>query len=282
MKLDLHMHSHYSDGRLPPADLLQKCKEKGLEVISLTDHENVGGIPEAKQAGEKLGVRVIPGIEFAVGFQEREHHILGYFINYDSLKLKEFLNIWRKSKITQIKKIVENLQRFGFKVSFEEVMAGVRGSPDRYHIALALFPNFEKSVEEKEKQKAFFKKLLLEKSVGGEGLAFVDREKPDVQSVINLIHDSGGMAFWAHPFWKVKEASVIKELASTFRKMGLDGVETLYSHHSQEQVLSLHQIAQSLSMYESAGSDFHREDGSARQIGNFQAFGIEINFPFSK
>lgn len=280
MKFDLHMHSWYSDGSFTPAQVVQKCKEKGLEVISLTDHENVGGIREAENAGGELGIKVISGIEFSVGFQREEHHILGYFVDCHSAKLAEFLKAWRESKVAQIKKIIENLRQFGFEVSFEGVIARSHGSLNRYHIALAMFPDFEKSAEETEKQKAFFKKFLLEKSVGGEGLAFAEREKPDIQSVIDVIHHAGGMAFWAHPFWKIKDMSVIQKLAPIFRKIGLDGIEALYSHHSREQALALHEIANNFSMHESAGSDFHREDGSIRQIANFQTFGIEINFPW--
>ena len=145
-----------------------------------------------------------------------------------------------------------------------------------------IFPDFEKSAEEKEKQRAFFRKYLLEKSVGGEGLAFAERKKPDIQSVVKAIHDAGGVAFWAHPFWKNKETPAIKELLSTFRKMGLDGMEALYSFHSRKQALFLHKIARNLSMYESGGSDFHREDGSIRQIANFLTYGIELNFPLER
>lgn len=282
MKADLHMHSHYSDGAFSPADLLQKCKEHGLEVVSLTDHENFSGIAEATEAGRKLNIRVIPGMEFSVDFQGAEHHVLGYFLDYGSSKLKEFLDEWKETKITQIKKIIDNLRRLGFEISLEQVLAVVRGSVDRYHISLAMFPDFEKSAEAKEKQRVFFRKYLLEESAGGEGLAFAEREKPSVQSVISLIKDSGGMAFWAHPFWKGRDQTTIQNLALTFREMGLSGIEAFYPFHTQERTLFLRKIAQDLALYESGGSDFHREDSSIRQIASFQTFGLEINFPFGR
>lgn len=281
MKCDLHLHSHYSDGSFSPAEVLQKCQDRRLEVVSLTDHENIGGIQEAKETGDKLGIRVIPGIEFSSDFQGSEHHILGYFIDFYNQKLKEFLETWKESKITQIKEIIGNLQKFGFDVSLDKVINSAKGSLDRYHIVKALFPDHEKSTEDKEKHRVFFKKFLVEKSMGGGGLAFVEREKPDVQSVINVIHDTGGMAFWAHPFWKIKDESIIRGLAAILDRIGIDGVEVLYPHHIKEQAIILHKIAQDFSMYESAGSDFHRDDGSVRQLANFQDFGIKIDFPFS-
>lgn len=280
MKSDLHLHSNYSDGSFSPTEVMQKCKDCGVEVVSLTDHENVGGITEAEEARDKLGIRVIPGIELSSDFQGGEHHILGYFIDPNDQKLKEFLETLKASKIAQIKEIIGNLQKFGFEVSSEKVINSAKGSLDRYHIVKAIFPDHEKSTEAKEEQSRFFRKFLMEKFHGGEGLAFVEREKPDIQSVINVIHDVGGMAFWAHPFWKIRDESVIRGLAKIFDKVGIDGIEVLYPYHNKEQADLLHKIARDFSLYESAGSDFHRKDDSVRQIAGFHDFGIEINFPF--
>ena len=280
MKSDLQLHSNYSDGSFSPTEVMQRCKDCGVEVVSLTDHENVGGITEAEEARDKLGIRVIPGIELSSDFQGGEHHILGYFIDPNDQKLKEFLETWKASKIDQIKEIIGNLQKFGFEVSSEKVINSAKGSLDRYHIVKAIFPDHEKSTEAKEEQSRFFRKFLMEKFHGGEGLAFVEREKPDIQSVINVIHDVGGMAFWAHPFWKIRDESVIRGLAKIFDKVGIDGIEVLYPYHNKEQADLLHKIARDFSLYESAGSDFHRKDDSVRQIAGFHDFGIEINFPF--
>ncbi|MBI2041429.1 MAG: PHP domain-containing protein [Candidatus Nealsonbacteria bacterium] len=274
------MHSYYSDGRFSPTELLGKCKDSGLEIVSLTDHENVGGIDEALEAGEKLGIKVIPGIEFATEFQGQEHHIIGYFIDRNSQKLKEFLDKLKESKAEQIKEIIKNLQAFGFRVSFEEVASLAKGSLDRYHIVLTILPDHEKTLKGKEEHRDFFKKFLMEKSGGGEGLAFVERKKPDIRLIIDAIHESGGVAFWAHPFWRIKDGSIIRELAATFKKMKLNGIEVLYPYHSKDQSLLLHELGRDLLLYESAGSDFHREDTTIRQLANFQDFGIKINFPF--
>lgn len=282
MKFDLHMHSHYSDGRFSPAELLQKCRDRGLEVVSLTDHETVLGAAEAAEAAQKLGIRVIPGLEFTSVFQGDECHILGYFV-HDNPALKRFLDTWKETKLAQIQEIISNLQKFGYELSLEDVLARVKGSLDRFHIALAVFPNSDKSAEEAEKRKAFFRKYLLEKSSGGEGLAFAKRQKPDAQSVIGTIRESGGLSFLAHPFWRTKDRSVIAQKASNLKELGLSGIEICYPSHNEEQVRFLHEIAQDLSLFESGGSDFHREDGfSDRQLAKFETFGMEINFPFGE
>ncbi len=88
MKFDLHLHSYFSDGRYSPKIVVEECKKLGLEVMSLTDHENVDGVPEAMRAGEELGIKVIPGIELAACYHGEEYHMLGYFIDYQNPKLK--------------------------------------------------------------------------------------------------------------------------------------------------------------------------------------------------
>ena len=99
-KIDLHMHSHYSDGELSPEKLVKECKKLGLEIISLTDHETVWGVEEAIKAGKKSGISVIPGIEFSCNFQEQEQHLLGYFImdSANSPRAIKTLNFWNFSK----------------------------------------------------------------------------------------------------------------------------------------------------------------------------------------
>lgn len=289
MKFDLHLHSYFSDGRYSPKMVVEECKKLGLEVISLTDHENVGGVPEAVKAGEGLGIKIIPGIELAAGYQGKEYHILGYFIDYQNPKLKEFLDKWRETKIVQIKKIVRKLQEFGFKISFEEVMAQVKGAIDRPHVSQVIFQNSEENLpvlkrylkpQEAAERNIFFRKFLLEKPPG-EGLAYAKRKLPEIREVIFLIQELGGLAFLAHPLWKNKNISKAREKTLIFQKFGLDGLEMGYPFHTKEQTLVLHQIAQDFSMYESAGSDFHGEGNIVRQIGNFQTFGIKINFPFT-
>jgi len=290
MKFDLHLHSYFSDGKCSPEEVVQECKKLGIEVMSLTDHENVSGIPEATETGKRLGMEVIPGIEFATSYGGKEYHILGYYIDYQDQKLKVFLEKWRETKITQIKKIIKKLQRFGFKISFEQVMAQVWGSIDQPHISRALFQDVERNLpilkkylkpKEVNSQRAFFGKFLLERPFG-EGLAYAKRKLPGIREVVSLVRDSGGMTFWAHPFWKIKDAARIKKDALAFQKFGLDGIEVGYPFHSEEQALVLHLIAEELSLFESGGSDFHGDGHNIRRISNFQTFGLKLNLPLKE
>lgn len=282
-RFDLHLHSYFSDGIFSPEEVIKISQNAGLEAVSLTDHECVDGIPEAIQAGKKLGVRVIPGVELSADHNWKEYHVLGYFIDYQSERLEDFFYKRRRTKIIQIKKMVEKLQNFGFVLSFEDIMVRARGSINRPHLSWAVFrnPANNKILEQwgAVEQQTFFRRFLLEKPAG-EGLAYENRERPSVREVIDLIQLLGGLSFWAHPFSKIKNMATIWQRAVTFRKFGLNGVEACYISHNKERVLALHQMAQELSMYESGGSDFHGIDTVRGVVGNFQTFGVKPNFPF--
>jgi len=84
---DLHLHSYYSDGELSPAEVVRAAKKKGVKNLALTDHNSIGGNKEAIEEGEKIGVKVIPGIEI-VG---EEDEVLGYFIDYENEEFQEEL-----------------------------------------------------------------------------------------------------------------------------------------------------------------------------------------------
>lgn len=284
MKFDLHIHSHYSDGSLSPREVVEECRKVDLEIISLTDHENISGIPEAVKAGAESNIRIIPGVEFATDFMGRERHILGYFLDWQNHNLDEFFKRWEGTRVKQAEQIISKLQKLGFSVTFEEAIAQTKGTLGRSHICWAVFANKSNAaaldhwkVSDKDD---FFKKFLLDRPYG-EGLAYAPREKPPAKIVIELIHDLGGMAFLAHPYWKVKSLGEIEIVVSALRELGLDGLETFYFIYGREQATALHELAKRFSLYESGGSDFHgRHTKKSGKLGDFNIFGMEPNLPW--
>lgn len=285
MGFDLHLHSHYSDGRLAPAELVRECKKIGLEMIALTDHETIGGLREAIEEGRKSGIKVVPGIEFtADDYEGKEQHMLGYFIDFDckSSLLESFLSVWEQTKEQQIKEILAKLANFGFEIEFKEVVSQVRGYIGRSHIAYAVFAskNLKNSAVLKqfgiETMGQFFHKLLREDSPMS---IYASRERPQVKDVIELIKKMGGIAVWTHPFWKGDDSAKILEKSRTFQQFGLKGIEVCYSRHfhSKEKALALRDISQQLGLYETAGSDFHSfEMNIYNKIADFDTFGLEL------
>ncbi len=281
-EIDMHLHSKGSDGQLSPKALVKECKKNGLKYIALTDHETTDGIPEAITAAKKLDVRIITdcSAEFAtVGYNGKTEHILGYGMDPESQKLNSFLISRGKSKIAFAKKAIENLKTLGFEISLEEVLSLSHGTIEDFHLWTAIFQNPENiGVLERwqiETPKQFNLKFLKS------GLTSGAKTKPSIKKLIKIIHKAGGVAIWAHPFWKRDKIRKIQKKAVLFYNYGLDGIEVCYSRHSKEQALALHRIADKFSMFETIGSDFHafNREGENRRMGKVQIYGIALNLP---
>ena len=116
--IDLHTHSIYSDGSMTPTKLVHHAKKNGIYAIALTDHDCVKGVDEAVSEGKKIGIEVVPGIEFSV-MSKTETHILGYFIDIKSAALQTVLPEILQVRYERGKHTEENLKKQGFDVTYE-------------------------------------------------------------------------------------------------------------------------------------------------------------------
>ncbi len=184
---DLHLHSTYSDGVHSPRHLVQLAAGAGLYAISITDHDDVQSIGEARAAGQELGVEVIPGVELSTMERGIELHVLGYFIDPECAQLMDYLRFFQEERLKRVHKIVGRLREVGCPVSFESVMRhSARGSVGRPHIAQAMVEcGFVSSAGE-----AFA--LYL----GQDRPAFVPKYKIAASEAIALIAAAGGLSMW--------------------------------------------------------------------------------------
>ena len=243
-KVDLHMHTNFSDGKFSPKTLINYAKKSGLSIVSITDHDNVNGLTEAIKYGSSVGVNVIPGVELSAFINDIEVHILGYFINHEDPALLKFLTALRYARINRLEKMIQKLNDMGSKIKMEEVVNDLSNdiSIGRPHIAAALVKeNFAASYGE-----AFYKYI-------GDGKpACVQKPVPHVSEVIKLISSIGGLSFIAHPGKTVRD-----ELLSEIIKLGIDGIEVIHPSHSAEDIRYFSSIASEYYLLESGGSDFH-------------------------
>jgi hypothetical protein len=98
-KADLHIHTTHSDGAFSPREIVLKAKQASIDIISITDHDNVNGFKEALEAGKEYGIEVIPGVEISSEVSNREIHILGYFFNPENSELERYLTFFREERI---------------------------------------------------------------------------------------------------------------------------------------------------------------------------------------
>lgn len=262
-KADLHIHTTFSDGILTPREVVTWAHTKGVSDIAVTDHDTTEGVSEALKYGLDYGVNVISGIELSCTEQGEEIHILGYFIDYESPKIKSFTEILKHAREDRNIQILKRLNKLSIDISIEEVkQISSEGSMGRPHIAKALI---NKGIVDTV-DGAF--KIYL----GYGKPAYVDRFKVTVKEGIELIHAIGGVAILAHP-GLIHNQKVIKHIL----KQDIDGIEAIHCNHTEEQINHFTKLTEELGLIKTAGSDCHGylEDGSPK-LGNFTTDSIVV------
>lgn len=253
MYVDLHIHTHYSDGVCSPAEVVAMARESDLQTIAITDHDTIDALDEAMLAGKQTGINVIPGIELSIDAEMPEDghmHILGYFIDPGNSRLNESLHFLREARKTRVLQIIEKLRGLGIELSYEAVeqIAGESESPGRPHIASALIENGAIS----SRREAF------EKYLAKGAPAYVEKKKLNPQEAIGLIREAGGIAVLAHPvLCGFKKESEIYSLIIKLKEIGLQGIEAYYPMHDPDQTAIYLKIARELGLAVTGGSDFH-------------------------
>lgn len=239
---DLHVHTTASDGTERPEDIVARAIALGLKAIAITDHDSVEGISKAVGSAPAR-LLVIPGVELSTEDNDREIHILGYFIAYDAPCLLQTLAGIRRQRLERGRQIVKRLQRLGIPITFEMVQAaagaGVIGRP---HVARTLIGiGAVSSVEDA------FRELL------GPGCpAYVPRARFDTVAAVRLIREVGGAPVLAHPGINRGE-EVLEKLVN----VGLSGIEVEYPEHTSEQRAYYRQLARRYGLIATGGSDYH-------------------------
>jgi 3',5'-nucleoside bisphosphate phosphatase len=250
--VDLHTHSTASDGARAPADVVKAAKSAGLAALALTDHDTLAGIPDARDAGAQLGLRIVPGVELSAVEGNVETHILGLHLT-DLAELEHRLVGLREMRVTRAARIVERLNALGIPVTFEAVLHEASGGAvGRPHVARALIAGGWAT----DFREAF------DKYLGNGKTAFVAKDHLPLAEAIALIHRAGGLAILAHP-----GSQGTRERIAPLVAVGLDGLEILHPSHSWEDSQRLDALATELDLVRSGGSDWHGAPDGARSLG---------------
>jgi predicted metal-dependent phosphoesterase TrpH len=244
-RVDLHIHTHASDGQLSPAAVVHAAVRGRLDVIAITDHDTVAGVNEALAAARGQPITVVPGIELSTRHGPHEIHILGYFIDPDSPALRDYQSAAGDRRAMRMQEMVRRLQGQGVGVSYEDVLriAGPEASSlGRPHLARAL----QEAGHTRSVGEAF--DLYLKDG----GSAFVDTAFPPVQDAIATIHAAGGVAVWAHP-----ELAVFDSEVRTFARWGLNGIECFRPTTPPVESMLFDKVAREMGLFRTGGSDWH-------------------------
>lgn len=245
--IDLHTHSLKSDGSMTPAEVVREAKKAGLAAIALSDHDTVDGIEEAVSEGKKIGLEVIPAIEFSV-ISETETHILGYFIDIDNPDLKRVMNEVVDLRIRRNEVTCQRLNELGFDITLEEVRAlAPNNFVGRAHFARVLMDKgYTKSVKEG-----------FDKYMSAGRYAYCEQQRLTAKEAIELIKKCGGLSFLAHPHLTKFDDDKIRMYIKELKSYGLDGIEGYYTDYTPEMQGKYQYMAKEMGLMISGGTDFH-------------------------
>ncbi|MEY4070655.1 MAG: hypothetical protein RL721_1269 [Candidatus Eisenbacteria bacterium] len=240
-RLELHAHTHFSDGHLSPAELVEYALERSVTALAITDHDSVEGVAPA-QAAAAGRLEIVPGIEISSSYEGMDLHILGYFVDPTSQALLTRLASFRDERRQRAVDIVARLAELGVNVDAEGIIAsagpGVVGRP---HVAQALLRGGHvPSIE-----------VAFQRYLGPRGEAYVPRPDFPSAEAVRAIRDAGGVAVLAHP------GSLARRVVESLADAGLGGVEVWHPQHGITAQRRWYETAQALGLVPSGGSDFH-------------------------
>lgn len=252
MKSDLHIHTNYSDGVFSPEKVVDAAIEVGLEVIALTDHDNIlsydiaqNHVKKLEKEGEKT-IEIVQGIEINTLYKEQEIHILGYFMDVKKPEFVDLINIQQQARVKQTKEIITLLnKKEGIHIKYDDIKSQVAdgGSIGRPHIAKAI-TNVGGTVSVMEA----YAKYINENSP-----VYVKRKTVSPHDAVEIIYDAGGIPVIAHPHDLENAEKLVKDLMH----YGLRGIEAYHRKHSPAIVEYFSSMAEELGLIVTGGSDFH-------------------------
>ena len=248
MKIDLHIHTTYSDGAFSPEQVVDTALECSLDVIALTDHDNILSHKIASDYVKKQGLKleIIPGVEINTIYKGYEVHILGYFMDVNNSEFQELLKTQQQARVDQTTQIVDLLnKKAGIRVKYEDIKSLVAqgGSIGRPHIARAIVSaGGVANVME-----------AYAKYINDSSPVYVARKTVSPHDAVEIINDAGGIPVFAHPIDVDISEKLTKELVS----YGLRGIEAYHRKHSPAVVEYFSSLAEKYGLIITGGSDFH-------------------------
>jgi predicted metal-dependent phosphoesterase TrpH len=269
--IDLHAHTTASDGTHSPAELVERAVERGLRVLGIADHDTIDGLLEAQAVGKRLGLEIVPGVEFSTRHDYAKHfvgiHLLGYFIDPQAPSLIEITKKVKQGRLDQKIRQIEKLQEFGFDIPVQAVLNRVRGVPGRPHIAAVLL--------ERNPQSFSSIQQIFDEYLASGAKAHVRRNFAlTVAQAIEVVKNAGGLPVIAHP--GVYGAGVNPDtIVRNAKAEGVEGVEVYYPYETghrpgegSQWIGRMESLARELDLLATGGTDFHGRTHEVIDLGD--------------
>lgn len=259
LNVDLHCHSNVSDGMLPPAAVAARAKANGVDVWALTDHDEVGGIAEAREAAAAFGLQYVPGVEISITWAGETVHIVGLQIDEANENLVRGLAYTRSGRERRAHEMAAQLAAAGIPNAFEGALKFV-GNPDL--ISRTHFARYMVELGVQNDISGVFRNYLTEGKPG-----YVPHRWATLKDAVTWIRGAGGIAVVAHP-GRYKFGDVaLDAFLNEFKQLGGTGMEVVTGSHTVDEYDQYAKIAKTYGLLASRGSDFHGPGESPVDLG---------------
>ena len=259
LNADLHCHSAISDGTLSPEELAARARANGVELWSLTDHDEIGGQQRALEAARAESMRYLTGVEVSVTFADETVHIVGLGFDHTDPRMAEGLADTRDGRGPRAIEMGEQLAKVGIPGAYEGALKYV-GNPRL--ISRTHFARFLVETGVCRDTSEVFRKYLVEGKPG-----YVPHRWARLGDAVRWITQAGGVAVVAHPARYNFSATAEYALFSEFKQHGGQGVEVVTGSHSAAEAQRYAELAREFGLAASRGSDFHSPDESHVDLG---------------
>lgn len=256
---DLHCHSRFSDGVLTPTELVQRARAYGVELLALTDHDEVDGLAEAAAEAQRIGVRFVPGVEISVSWGGETIHVVGLGIDRANAALVDGVTRTRSGREERARQMAAQLERAGITGAYEGALRHV-GNPK-----LVSRTHFARYIVERgvcADVGAVFQRYLSEGKPG-----FVPQQWAGLDEAVGWIRCAGGIAVLAHPGRYRLDDTALWALMDGFRAAGGEGIEVVCGSHRPDQYARFAMHATEFGFAASRGSDFHAPGEGSVELG---------------
>jgi len=259
LNVDLHCHSNVSDGVLTPAELVARAHANGVDVLALTDHDEVGGLSEAARVAADLGLRFVTGAEFSVTWGARTLHVVGLGFDPDNAQLRAGLHKTRSGRRNRAVQMGERLEAMGMPGAFEGALKFV-DNPEmigrthfaRYLVEAGYCPDVQ---------------TVFTKYLGDDRAAQVAVQWADLEEAMRWIQEAGGQAVIAHPGRYKYTPAQFSALFDAFSDLGGRAIEVTTGSHTSDECRRYADVARRYGFMASRGSDFHSPTESRIDLG---------------
>lgn len=261
--VDLHSHSNASDGLLEPAELVRRAANNAVELLSLTDHDNLGGLAEARQTAEAIGLRFVDGVEISIEWGGLQVHILGFNFDTGNAALNAGLEWIRSGRLRRARRMADELEKVGLEGCFE---GALRHAANPTLISRSHFARYLVERGVCRDVRSVFESYIVPGKPG-----YVQHQWATLGEALGWIHGAGGVAAIAHPGRYKLSRAELRAMLEEFKSLGGAGLEVISGSHSGDHVACFARLCEEYGFLASCGSDYHGPDESYAEIGRVDA-----------